>query len=150
MKLLCIIIYINISDEIRDLIRDEVRHLIHEIQPKTDNLKSVELKQGGTKVRSITSKSTNLSSDWNVVLWNTWDEFWKRTTISGMSNARKSNSGFRRTIWMTFFAIFTIFTFIGLSNVIDDYKTYPVTTSVTVKHNDQVSQIAIFLCLHID
>ena len=144
MNLYCIFIYINFSDEIRDLIRDEGRHLIHEIQPKTDNLKSVALKQGGSKVRSTTSKSTNLSRDWKVILWNTWDEFWKRTTISGMSNARKSNSGIRRAVWMSFFAIFSIFTFIGLSNVIDDYKTYPVTTSVTVKHNDQVSQIAFF------
>ena len=148
MCLFCIIIYTNISDEIRDLIRDEVRHLIHELQPKTDNLKCVALKDGGSKVRSTTRKSTNLSKDWKDILWNTWDEFWKRTTISGMSNARKSNSGFRRTIWMTFFAIFTVFTFIGLSNVIDDYKTYPVTTSVTVKHNDQVNQITFYLHTH--
>ena len=136
--------FIYISDEIRELVvkYDEVRRLMHEMQPKMDNLKSSEIKQGGLKFHAITSKSTKLASAWNV-LWNTWDEFWKRTTISGMSNARKSNSGVRRAIWMTLFAVFAILTFTGLSNVIGDFKRYPVTTSVTVKHNDQVGKITL-------
>ena len=130
---------LNISDEISDLRNEirEVRQRLHEIQPKTDNLKSQETKQTGLKFRGITIKSIKLSSVWNV-LWRTTDNFWKRTTISGLSNARKSNSGFRRTIWMTLLTVFSILTFNGLSNVIDDFKRYPITTSVTVKHNDQV------------
>ena len=115
------------------------------MQPKTDNIKSPELKQDGLKFRAITSKRKKLVSASNV-LWRTFDDFWKRTTISGLSNARKTNSGLRRGIWMTLLAVFSILTFSGLSNVIEDFQSYPVTTSVTVKHNDQVGKITVVFC----
>ena len=75
------------------------------------------------------------------VLWRTTDDFWKRTTISGLSNARKSNSGLRRAVWLTLLSVFSILTFTGLSNVINDFYRYPITTSVTVEHNTQVCKI---------
>ena len=72
------------------------------------------------------------------ILWDTWDKFWQHTTISGVSNAGGSSSGFRRYIWMILFALFASFTFVGLKNNISDYIRYPVMTSVTVKHQNQV------------
>ena len=72
------------------------------------------------------------------ILWDTWDKFWQRTTISGVSNAGGSSSGFRRYIWMILFALFASFTFVGLKNNISDYIRYPVMTSVTVQHQNQV------------
>ena len=72
------------------------------------------------------------------ILWDTWDKFWQSTTISGVSNAGGSNSGLRRYIWMILFALFASFTFVGLKNNISDYIRYPVMTSVTVRHQNQV------------
>ena len=73
-------------------------------------------------------------------LWRTTDEFWKKTTISGLSNARKSNSGFRRWVWMVMLAVFTVLTITGLKTVIDEFQSYPITTSVTVEHRNQVNK----------
>ena len=73
------------------------------------------------------------------ILWGTWDKFWQHTTISGVSNAGGSSSGLRRYIWMILFALFASFTFVGLKNNISDYIRYPVMTSVTVRHQNQVN-----------
>ena len=78
------------------------------------------------------------SKSLHKILWETWDEFWQHTTISGVSNAGGSSSGFRRYIWMILFALFASFTFVGLKNNISDYIRYPVMTSVTVQHQNQV------------
>ena len=75
------------------------------------------------------------------VLWKTWDDFWKRTNISGMCNARSSHSNFRRILWMIVFAVFTILTFTGLRNVIDEIMSYPVITLLTVEHQNQVREM---------
>ena len=83
------------------------------------------------------TRTTKFGTGWNV-LWKTWDDFWERTNISGLCNARSSNSGFRRNFWMQIFAIFTIITFTGLNNVIEDFQIYPVATSVYVEHHSQV------------
>ena len=90
----------------------------------------------------MTTKNEKLITAWNV-LWKTWDAFWKRTNISGMCNARNSESGFRRNVWMLIFAIFTILTFTGLSNVIEDFQRYPVATSVHVEHQNQVCKFSL-------
>ena len=95
------------------------------------------------KSDDITTKRTHLSRACDA-LWKTTDEFWKKTTISGLSNARKSNSGFRRWVWMAMLAIFSILTIIGLSNVIDDFNSHPITTSVTVQHRNQVPKTILF------
>ena len=78
-----------------------------------------------------------------MVLWQTWDVFWQRTSISGVSNAGIATSVFRRTCWMMLFTFFSILTIYGLYNVITDYIKYPVTTSVTVKHQNQVFKFGI-------
>ena len=38
-------------------------------------------------------------------------------------------------------AVFAILTITGLINVIDEFKSYPITTSVTVEHRNQVPRI---------
>ena len=72
------------------------------------------------------------------VFWQTWDVFWKKTSISGLSNAGTSNSLFRRTCWTLIFTVFFVFTCMGLQQVIEDYLSFPVTTTVTVKHQNRV------------
>ena len=89
------------------------------------------------KSDDITTKRTHLSRACDA-LWKTTDEFWKKTTISGLSNARKSHSGLRRWVWMIMLAVFAILTITGLINVIDEFQSYPITTSVTVEHRNQV------------
>ena len=73
-----------------------------------------------------------------MVLWYAWDSFWQRTSISGVSNAGAASSVLRRTCWIIIFTLFSVLTCLGLWNVIYDYSLYPVTTSVTVKHQNQV------------
>ena len=68
----------------------------------------------------------------------TWTNFWERTSISGLSNASGSKSRYRTYLWVLIFAIFTVLTIVGLDEVFKDYSAFPVTTSVTVKHNNQV------------
>ena len=100
-------------------------------------LNSPETKSGGLGVWNFMNKSPWLTSACDA-LWKTWDEFWERTNISGMCNARSSKSGFRTKLWMIIFAVFTVLTFTGISNVIEDFSRYPVVTFVTVEHNNQV------------
>ena len=83
------------------------------------------------------------------VLWKTWDKFWERTNISGMCNARSSNSVFRANVWMVIFAVFTCLTFYGLSNVIEDFYRYPVVTSVTVEHKNKVCNYIVIIMLYL-
>ena len=71
-------------------------------------------------------------------LLKTWNNFWKHTSISGLSNANGSASRWRRYLWMIVFGVFTFLTIIGLESVFKDYSQFPVITSVTVKHNNQV------------
>ena len=84
------------------------------------------------------NKKEEKSKSLYKILWDTWDKFWQHTTISGVSNAGGSSSGLRRYIWMILFALFASFTFVGLKNNISDYIRYPVMTSVTVRHQNQV------------
>ena len=79
------------------------------------------------------------------MLYKTCDEFWKKTNIEGMCNARSSNSGFRRMIWMVIFAVFASLTFTGLRDVIKDFGSYPVVTSVTVEHRSQVGYTVLIM-----
>ena len=74
-----------------------------------------------------------------ILLWKTFDEFWTRTSISGISNAGSAKSAFRRTCWMLTFTLFLIITFIGFGKVLYEYFEYPVITSVIIEHQDKVS-----------
>ena len=72
------------------------------------------------------------------IFFETWESFWQKTNIAGLSNAR-TDQGWRRYVWVLIFALFTVLTITGLADVCKDYATYPVTTSVTVEHHNQVS-----------
>ena len=73
------------------------------------------------------------------VLWNTLDNFSKQTSISGISNAGISRSHFRRVCWLLVFLIFGAFTFYAFQAVINDYLSWPVTTSIYIEHKNQVT-----------
>ena len=75
-----------------------------------------------------------------IVVWESFDEFWQRTSISGISNAGSTKSAFRRTCWMIIFTVFVAITFTGFRGVLNDYFTYPVITSVTIVRQDQVAK----------
>ena len=81
-----------------------------------------------------TSNQTNVFA----TLSDTWNGFWNRTGISGMSNARQANSNLRTKIWMAVFVSFSILTISGIYNILCDYSLWPVTTSITVKNQNQV------------
>ena len=79
------------------------------------------------------------------VLRKSWKAFWEKTNISGICNARTSNTASRRNFWIVIFALFTILTFTGLKNVIDEITNYPVITLLTVKNQNQVSEMNLIL-----
>ena len=64
-----------------------------------------------------------------------------------MSNAREAKSNVRAKIWMIIFALFSILTINGIYNILDDYSDWPVTTSITVRNQNQV--ILIPFCIGI-
>ena len=49
-----------------------------------------------------------------------------------------------KVCWMVLFTFFSILTGIGFYNVVYDFAQYPVTTSVTVKHQNQVNPHSVF------
>ena len=111
---------------------------------KTHNLNSPESKQDSERVWADNKKAQKWDTAYDV-LWKALDVFWERTNISGLCNAKSSNSSFQTTAWMVIFAVFTVFTFTGLRDVIDDYLTYPVETFVTVEHRNQVCKITFHI-----
>ena len=73
------------------------------------------------------------------VLWNTWDNFWQDTSISGVNNAGKARkSALRRIIWIVVFSLGLAGTIWALYTVYADYILYPVTTTITIQHKDKV------------
>ena len=101
-------------------------------------LLSISSRKSETKVNRMgfnnTVKTTTMFKSWLT----TWNNFWERTSISGLSNASGAKSRYRRYFWILIFAIFTVMTIRGLDDVFKDYEAHPVMTSVTVKHNNQV------------
>ena len=73
------------------------------------------------------------------VIKRTWDEFLQETSIAGLANSGKSRNGFfRRLMWQLAFGIMFSASFYQLAKVIQDYLTYPVTTTVTVNNDGNV------------
>ena len=75
-----------------------------------------------------------------MTLWKTFDAYWKKTNIIGISNAGSTTSTFRRTCWMVTFTLFLITTITGFREVFHEYFEYPAVTSVTIEHQDKVSK----------
>ena len=75
------------------------------------------------------------------VLWETWDDFWQETSISGVNNAGKARrSVVRRSCWLLVFIAGALATSFSLMVVIKEYMEYPVTTTITIQHKDKVGQ----------
>ena len=73
------------------------------------------------------------------IIRRTWDEFLQETSIAGLANSGKSRNGlFRRLMWQLAFGIMFSASFYQLAKVIQDYLTYPVTTTVTVNNIGRV------------
>ena len=67
-------------------------------------------------ITSHTSKmgrSTVTKKSKGDIFWETWDHFWKQTSIAGVSNAGKATHPFRRTVWLLIFTIFLGLPIIG-------------------------------------
>ena len=73
------------------------------------------------------------------VIKRTWDEFLKETSISGLANSGKSRNGFfRRLMWQLAFGIMFSASSYQIVKVIQDYLTYPITSTVTVNNDGRV------------
>ena len=70
----------------------------------------------------------------------------QESSIAGLNNAAKAKSKMRMLVWAIIFAFFAIMTLNNLVNVISDYYTYPVTTSINVTHKSQVDFPAVTIC----
>ena len=93
---------------------------------------------------SITNGNSNQGNIF-AILSDTWKYFWQRTGISGISNAREAKSSLRTKVWTIIFALFSIFTISGIYNILQDYSDWPVTTSITVKNQNQVILIQSYI-----
>ena len=81
-------------------------------------------------------------NDRNVfqIIWKTWDTFWQETSIPGVVNAGKARTSIlRRVIWLAIFGVMFYYSMDQVVNVIDDFLSYPVTTSVLVSNPNRVS-----------
>ena len=87
------------------------------------------------------NSNTN-SNSFHVIylLSNTWKSFWQRTDIAGVTNAREAQSSLRKKIWIVLSTVFFILTVSSLYQVLHEYTHYPVTTSITVKYQNQVTE----------
>ena len=76
------------------------------------------------------------------IIWKTWDEFWQETSIAGLANAGKARKGvLRRLIWLTAFTIMFYFSMSQIIKVVQNYLSYPVTTTVTINNEERVSTV---------
>ena len=80
-----------------------------------------------------------------AIIWGTWDDFWRNTSISGANNAGRAKNPpyIRRCFWMLLFGFCFYFTITNVLELINKYYQYPVDYSVTVQHKDLVSIIII-------
>ena len=85
-------------------------------------------------------KNIQMADNFTTITQNTLGNFWERTQLSGVSHAKAAPSRLRSTVWFAIFTCFTVFTAIGVYEVISDYLKRPVTTSVTLKYQNQVSK----------
>ena len=73
------------------------------------------------------------------VIKRTWDEFLQETSIAGLANSGKSRNGFfRRLMWQLAFGIMFSASSYQIVKVIQDYLTYPITSTVFVKNDGRV------------
>ena len=87
--------------------------------------------------------NSNTSSNSFHVLYllsNKWNSFWQRTDISGMTNAREAQTNLRKKIWIVLSTVFIILTIAAMYHVLHDYSLHPVTTSITNKYQNQVTE----------
>ena len=83
------------------------------------------------------------------VLWDTWDAFWQETSISGVNNAGKARNSFlRRLCWIGVFILGAFATGFSMNIVITEYMDFPVTTTITIEHKDQVIYVKRTLDTH--
>ena len=62
------------------------------------------------------------------------DSFWQETGIGAINNAGKArNSPLRRTIWIIAFCLFSVLSLKGVVTVIQEYRQYPTSTSISIK-----------------
>ena len=57
-----------------------------------------------------------------------------------MTNAREAQSSLRKKIWIVLFTVFSILTISAMYHVLHDYSLHPVTTSITNKYQNQVTE----------
>ena len=79
-----------------------------------------------------------------LVVKTTWEEFVQETSIAGLANSGKTRNGFiRRTFWQIAFIIMFSISLKQIIEVFKSYYEYPVTTSVTVNGEQQVTNASI-------
>ena len=80
------------------------------------------------------------------VIWHTFDEWCKDTSIAGLGKAMKSDSRFKKAYWLILFLIGTIWTIINLFGVINAFFEYKVSTSNDLTFSTSISFPAVSIC----
>ena len=80
------------------------------------------------------------------VIWHTFDEWCKDTSIAGLGKAMKSDSRFKKAYWFILFLIGTIWTIINLFGVINAFFEYKVSTSNDLTFSTSISFPAVSIC----
>ena len=76
----------------------------------------------------------------------TWTQWWKKTSISGISNAANAKSTTRKLCWLTIFIILMVFTIFAVVGVFEIYLEYPVSTSMSLERHSKIKYPAITIC----
>ena len=75
------------------------------------------------------------------IIWKTWDEFWRLTSINGVNRAGLSDTPpyIRRVFWIAIFIPFMYLTCDSVVDIFVEFYTYPVQTSVSTYKSKEVS-----------
>ena len=80
------------------------------------------------------------------VIWHTFDEWCKETSIAGLGKAMKSDSYFKKAYWLILFFIGTVWTIINLFGVVNSFFEYKVSTSNDLIFTTSISFPAVSIC----
>lgn len=76
-------------------------------------------------------------------LYLVWEAWWQESSIHGLHNAGcKRKSIIRRSAWMIIFLIGFYFTVSGVVQVVMDFYSHPVATTVSIFHQNRVISLA--------
>ncbi|XP_059085144.1 degenerin-like protein asic-1 isoform X3 [Tigriopus californicus] len=80
------------------------------------------------------------------ILAASWNNFFDNTSASGASNAARSKHPLRKTAWLFIFVLGLTLTIWGVYQVVVEYLSYPVSTTIALRHYSKIQFPAVTIC----